>query len=461
MAVAGAFILPHPPVIIPSVGKGEERRIRKTAESCARAAEEIARLRPETLVVLSPHAVAYADYLHIAPGAKAKGDFSEFGSADAPLEFSCDTEFVSVLSDEAARSSLPAGTFGEKLRPVDHGALVPLSFITRAYRDFKLVRCSVSGLGALAHYRFGQCIARAAETLGRRVVLVASGDLSHRLREDGPYGFAPEGPRFDRELTQAMKEGDFLRFLAFDPEFCEAAAQCGLPSFQVLAGAFDGLAVAPEFLSYEGPFGVGYAVCGYTPLGPDNLRRFGDQFEQREKEALSQRKEREDEYVRLARLSLGTRVIEGRRVPLPEGLPPELTQRRAGVFVSLKKGGRLRGCIGTIQATESCVAEEIIQNAISAGLRDPRFDPVGEEELPALVYSVDVLGEPEPAGSFGDLDAERYGVIVQSGERCGLLLPNLPGVTTPREQVKIALGKAGIREDEPYSMERFEVVRHT
>ena len=461
MSVMGAFILPHPPIIIPSVGKGEERKIQKTVDAFAHAAGEIAQLKPETLVVLSPHAVAYADYFHIAPGAAAKGDFSGFGSADPPLEFACDVPFVSALSEEAARCRLPAGTFGGKHGPVDHGALVPLTFITRACRDFQLVRCSISGLGAAAHYRFGQCIARAAERLGRKVVLIASGDLSHKLREDGPYGYAPEGPRFDREVTDAMKAGDFFRFLTFDGEFCEAAAECGLPSFQVLAGAFDGLNVKPEFLSYEGPFGVGYAVCGFAPLGADESRRFGEKLERRNRESLLEKRKMEDEYVRLARMSLENRILEGEFLPLPDDLPPELARRRAGVFVSLKKNGRLRGCIGTIEATRSCVAEEIIRNAVSAGLRDPRFDPVGEEELPELIYSVDVLGKAEPAGSAADLDPARYGVIVRSGGRCGLLLPNLPGVDTPQEQVAIALQKAGIGESESYSMERFEVVRHT
>ena len=459
--VTGAFIMPHPPIIVPSVGKGEEAKIRATTLACERAAREVADLRPDTLVVLSPHAVLYADYLHIAPGAKAKGDFSEFGSGDAPLEFSCDTEFAAALAGEAEARKLPAGPLGDKRRPVDHGALVPLSFIRRAYGDFRLVRCSVSGLGALAHYRFGQCIARTAEKLGRSVVLIASGDLSHKLKAEGPYGYAEEGPEFDRRVTEAMKAGDFLSFLSFDPDFCDAAAECGLPSFQVLAGAFDGLAVEPEFLSYEGPFGVGYAVCGFRPLGPDESRRFGDRFERQKKEALLKRRGEEDAYVRLARLALETWVVEGRRIALPKDLPAELTQKRTGVFVSLKKDGRLRGCIGTILPVQGSVADEIARNAVSAGTRDPRFDPVTEEELPELDYSVDVLGETEPIESLADLDAKRYGVVVRSGDRCGLLLPDLPGVDTPREQVKIALEKAGIAEDEPYRMERFEVVRHT
>jgi AmmeMemoRadiSam system protein A len=134
--------------------------------------------------------------------------------------------------------------------------------------------------------------------------------------------------------------------------------------------------------------------------------------------------------------------------------------KRAGVFVSLKKDGRLRGCIGTISPTKATIADEIIGNAISAGTGDPRFDPVTKDELASLVYSVDVLGAPESAASMDDLDAKRYGVIVTKGIQRGLLLPNLDGVDTPEQQVDIALQKAGIPRSAPYTMERFEVVRH-
>lgn len=168
----------------------------------------------------------------------------------------------------------------------------------------------------------------------------------------------------------------------------------------------------------------------------------------------------EDPYIHLAKLTLETYVREGRVISIPEGLPEEMVSQKAGVFVSLKKNGQLRGCIGTIMPTTSCIAEEIIQNAISAGVRDPRFYPVTEEELPEIVYSVDVLKEPEPISSMAELDVKRYGVIVRSGRRTGLLLPDLEGVDTPEQQVAIALQKAGIWPGEDYTMERFEVIRH-
>ena len=153
-------------------------------------------------------------------------------------------------------------------------------------------------------------------------------------------------------------------------------------------------------------------------------------------------------------------VRDRKRLSVPDGLPEEMLTRRAGTFVSLHKNGRLRGCIGTIMATRKNVAEEILSNAVSACSRDPRFAPVTAGELSSLEISVDVLGDLEPIDSPDKLDVKRYGVIVSHGAKRGLLLPNLDGVDSVEEQIRIARQKGGIRESEPYSLERFEVVRH-
>ena len=137
-----------------------------------------------------------------------------------------------------------------------------------------------------------------------------------------------------------------------------------------------------------------------------------------------------------------------------------MTERRAGVFVSIHKEGRLRGCIGTILPVRECIAEEIIDNAISAASRDPRFDPIRPEELDKLEINVDVLSEPEKIESRAELDVKRYGVIVSCGSRRGLLLPDLDGVDTVDEQVSIAMKKGGISPRERITLERFEVIRH-
>ena len=167
-----------------------------------------------------------------------------------------------------------------------------------------------------------------------------------------------------------------------------------------------------------------------------------------------------DPFVRLARESLTHYLKEKEYLPTPPGLPDELMKRRAGAFVTLKKHGDLRGCIGTIAAVTPSLAEEIIRNAVASGTQDPRFPAVSVHELPEITFSVDVLSDAEDISSPAELDVKRYGVIVTSGYRRGLLLPNLEGVDTVEDQIAIALRKAGISKDENYQLERFEVVRH-
>jgi AmmeMemoRadiSam system protein A len=166
-------------------------------------------------------------------------------------------------------------------------------------------------------------------------------------------------------------------------------------------------------------------------------------------------------YVRLAVQSFTYYLKNRKPMKVPADLPEELLNRRAGAFVTLYKDGMLRGCIGTISPVQDNLAEEIIRNAISAAFEDPRFRPVQIDELPDLVCSVDVLETPEPINDMRDLDVKTYGVIVSRGRRRGLLLPNLEGVDTVEEQVDIARQKAGIAPYEPFTLERFKVVRHT
>ena len=461
MSMLGAVIMPHPPVLLPQVGRGREAEISATARAMEEAAAQAALWAPDVLIVASPHTVMYRDYFHLAPGAGGKGDMAAFGAPQARVEAEYDAPLRAEIIRLAGEAGLEAGTLGQRDPALDHGVLIPLSYLRRAGLTCPIVRLGLSGFSPLDHYRLGVCIARAAGALGRRAVFVASGDLSHKLKADGPYGFAPQGPEFDRQVTRAMAAGDFLSFLTMDPALCERAAECGLRAFQMMAGALDGLAVAPQLLSHEGTFGVGYAVALFPVTGRDDSRRFAAPYAQAKRDRLAERRAREDPWVRLARLSLETRVQTGRALErLPEGLPEALTCQAAGAFVSLHKDGQLRGCIGTISPTRESVAWEIVQNAVSAGIRDPRFPAVQAQELDDLEYSVDVLGGPEAVESAAQLDPRQYGVIVSCGQRRGLLLPDLEGVDTVEQQLDIARHKGGISPQEPYQIQRFRVVRH-
>lgn len=461
MPMLGAILTPHPPVLLPEVGRGRECEINATGQAMRAAAAEVARWKPDVLIVASPHTVLYGNYFHIAPGAGTAGDMSAFGAPQVRIEVEYDGPLRDEIVRRAREKGLEAGTLGQRNPALDHGALIPLVFLRKAGVDCPIIRMGLSGFSSLEHYRLGQCVVEAAEALGRRAVFVASGDLSHKLKSNGPYGFAPEGPVFDRRVTETMASGDFLRFLTMDAELCQRAAECGLRAFQMMSGALDGLAVEPRLLSHEGTFGVGYAVALFPVTGRDEGRRYAAAFQQVRQAQLEERRAKEDPWVKLARLSLETYVRTGDPLGrLPAGLPQELTSQAAGAFVSLHKDGRLRGCIGTIAPTQRNVAWEIIQNAISAGIRDPRFPAVRARELDELEYSVDVLGEPETVDSPDQLDPRQYGVIVSCGQRRGLLLPDLEGVDTVAQQLDIARQKGGIGAEDPYQIQRFQVVRH-
>lgn len=478
MSIVGAFVLPHPPLIIPAVGRGREDGISHTVAACREVGRRVETLSPTTIVISSPHSIMYRDYLHISPGAGARGSFSRYGAPDASYQATYNQEFVQALCAAAMAAGLPAGTEGERTPELDHATMIALHFIEGAYReaghpvDFRVVRMGISGLSPAHHYTMGMLVQRVASILGERVVYVASGDLSHKLLEEGPYGFAPEGPVFDRQTCAAFETGDFLSLLTVDHSLSERAAECGLRSFQMMAGALDRTAVTPELLSYEGPFGVGYGVAAFMPAGPeraDETRNLLDQYEAFDEERMRATRAAEDPLVRLARLSLETYVrtevvLAARSVP--EALASELPEEAsapAGCFVSIKMDGELRGCIGTILPTKDSLAEEIVVNAISAGTHDPRFPPVREEELARLVYDVDVMERPEPVNGPGELDEKRYGVIVSTEDgRRGLLLPDLDGVDSVEEQLSIAARKGHISlERDEVRVERFEVSRHT
>ena len=461
MPVLAAYIVPHPPMIVPEVGRGSERQVEATRAAYLHVAEEIAALRPETIIISSPHATMYTDYFHISPGCSAEGSFANFRAPKVRFRESYDEDLISAIEKQTNAVQLPAGTLGQREPALDHGTMVPLYFIRQKLSDFKLIRIGLSGLPLEDHYRLGQAIQRAVEATGRRVVYVASGDLSHKLQAYGPYGFAPEGPQYDARIMDVCSRAAFGELFDFDEAFCDRAAECGHRSFVIMAGVLDGFEVEAQQLSHEDVTGVGYGICTFHPKGINENRRFLKTRLREEDERLTEARAGCDPWVQLAWQSVESYVLHRRVTNVPAGLPEELLQKRAGAFVSIHKQGRLRGCIGTIAPTQACLAEEIIRNAISAANNDPRFDPIRPDELKWLEINVDVLGEPENIQTPDELDVKRYGVIVSRGHRRGLLLPDLDGVDTVEQQIAIARKKAGIGPKEEVQLQRFQVVRHS
>ena len=477
MSIIFGAMVPHPPLIIPEVGRGQEAGIADTVAAYKEVGRKVAELAPDTIVISTPHSVMYYDYFHVSPGAFAKGDFARFGvsPSDWSMTVEYDEEFVKTLCDYADELSFPAGVAGERDASLDHATLIPLHFVREALPEGatlpKVVRIGLSGMPLSYHYMLGMLIRNAAEELGRNVVYIASGDLSHKLKDDGPYGFDAAGPQYDERIMEVMGSASFGDLFSFDGDFCDRAAECGHRSFVMMAGAFDRTAVEVQKYSHEGPFGVGSGICTYAPTGPDETRNFLEREEQAKAQKMAELRGKEDAYITLARLTLESYFEKGitpsaetlhEQGLLPE-LPPALLETRAGCFVSLHKDGALRGCIGTTGPTQDTLADEIIRNAVNAATEDPRFPRVEAHELPDLVYSVDVLSAPEDIDGPDDLDVRKYGVIVSTDgfiPKRGLLLPDLAGVDTVAEQIAIARRKANIRDDEKVKLQRFTVERH-
>lgn len=450
-----AYVMPHPPIILPEIGRGEEAKIEDTARAMEELAKDLADLAPDTIILSSPHAPAYRDAFFISASARDEGHMGNFGYPELGQSLENDLDLIELICQKADQGKIQ--TFADT-RPndLDHGALVPLYFIRKAYKDFKFIRLGLSGYPAQIHYRLGQLIKAGAEELKRRVVYIGSGDLSHVLKPDGPYGFKEAGPQFDAMINDILGRAAFDELLSFPEKLTREAAQCGLSSFQIMAGALDGKELEVDHLSYEGTFGVGYSVFRFNPIEENPARKFLDLAGEEEGDP----KLEEDPYISLARQTIEAYVRTGRFPDLPENLPDEIRQRQGACFVSLHHQGNLRGCIGTLEASRESLALEIQANAISAATRDPRFNPLSLEELDDLEVSVDVLSPAEKIHSIEDLDPQRYGVIVSLGYRRGVLLPNLEGIDTAEAQVDIARRKAGIGPNEAYDLERFEVVRH-
>ncbi len=436
-------IVPHPPMLIPDVGRGHEDAIIATTRAMESLAGDLAGSHPQTIIVISPHGASHREVMGILTAGSSAGHMRNWGAPGPNISFDNDMEFVSALREEARASSIPLVSIGDSGYDLDHGVMVPMHFLREGVKGVPLVPLTFSNLPLAAHFAFGQAIRRAAEKVGKRTAVIASGDLSHRLLPESPAGFDPEGKVFDERLVDAVGRLDPEAVLGLDPRLIERAGECGLRPIVILLGALEGLEAHSRVLSYEGPFGVGYIVASLPVAAVSTPGVGGVQ---------------KHPIVRLARDAVELFVREGRTPPTPP-LAPEM-EVQAGVFVSIHTHGRLRGCIGTFEPVQENVAREVIANAVSSATQDPRFEPIAPSELADLKYSVDVLTPPLTVDGPEGLDPKRHGVIVECGTRRGLLLPDLEGVDTVEQQILICRQKAGIMPDEPVTLQCFEVHRY-
>lgn len=463
--ISAFYAMPHPPIIIPEVGRGEEQKIKQTADACYMIAEEISNIKPDTIIIVTPHGPLFRDAVSFSYEDHIRGDLRKFRAPEVRFNLEVDETLTSKIIDFAQEENIPSVKITydsadsyEIDYELDHGVMVPLYFINKKYTDYKVIHITYGLLPYLQLYKLGMCIKKAVEDSQSNAVFIASGDLSHRLSKDGAYEYSAYGQKFDDELISFLKEGDVLGIYNMDAATVENAGECGLRSYYIMLGAMNGHTIKGNLLAYQGTFGVGYLVMDFAIDESNN--DIYTQLTQSAQNKIKQKQDNEDTYVRLARESLTHYLIHGDYMEEPSYITDEMTNSKRGVFISIKQDGQLRGCIGTILPVTENVAQEVIRNAVEAGLHDPRFPAIELSEIGYLDFSVDVLTEPQIAKK-GELDAKKYGVIVRKGFKTGLLLPNLEGVDTVDYQLEIALQKADISHNEDYTIEKFEVIRHS
>ena len=266
-------VSPHPPILVPEVGGREAERVRSSAEALHSLADEIEKLNPDTVVIMSPHSPVYADAFAVKGVPSLGGSLRQFGAPQVRYDTETDLELASALVDAACSMGVRCemvGAHGRRstgVSELDHGVLVPLYFLAR--KRYPLVCVSLSMLDLRSHYRLGAALRRAVDESGRSCVFVASGDMSHRLLPGASAGFDPLGAEFDRKMVEILSSGDFGKLFELDERMVERAGECGLRPVLALAGTVDGFARSSSVLSYEGPFGVGYLVARVEPGARD------------------------------------------------------------------------------------------------------------------------------------------------------------------------------------------------
>lgn len=272
MAIVMSALTPHPPLAIPQIGRESRQEVRDTIESLEVLAREIKEKDPDLLITISPHGPVFADAISILVLEELKGDFADFACPEVKIAVKTDQTFIKKLKENAETEQIEVITLTEAAlarynypAKLDHGVMVPLYFILETGLDVPVIPVTMGLLEYEKLFRFGGIIEKTVEEMGLNAVVVASGDLSHRLKPGAPAGYNPYGEKFDQELIELLKNRDYRAVLEMDQLLIEKAGECGLRPIIIMLGAIDRRNFNSEVKSYEGPFGVGYAVVGFYP----------------------------------------------------------------------------------------------------------------------------------------------------------------------------------------------------
>ena len=272
--LVGSALLPHPPVMISEVGGADAEQVRKTVDAAEAAASFLLQNNPATIVIMTPHGPLFRDAAGVNVSPVLRGNLAAFGAPDIAVSFETNGQLAQNIMKQAERLGVSLVALDAALAQthrfslqLDHGAVVPLHYLHKAGFKGQLVQLSVGFINYPEMYALGKAVQTAIENTRQKVAVLASGDLSHRLLPGAPAGYNPAGKIFDEKIINGLQSMDVKSFFSLDPQMVENAGECGLRPIFFLLGSLDGLEADSIVLSYEGPFGVGYAVVTFKVRG--------------------------------------------------------------------------------------------------------------------------------------------------------------------------------------------------
>jgi AMMECR1 domain-containing protein/aromatic ring-opening dioxygenase LigB subunit len=434
--------MPHAPVLVPALAGERLADVAKTVAAMRKVAQRVMKHHPVALVLVSPHSPRRRRAFGVWTPERHAGSLASFHAPELAVDLPNDRAMLAELMTASDECGSDLWFIDDS--ELDHGAVVPLWFLQEAGWRGPTTILSLNDAANGGLDKLGSTIAKAAARRGGAVAVIASGDMSHRLRPGAPCGYHPDARMFDEEFIRLVNAGDATGLLDFDRGLRGLAGEDVVDSTVVALATVGNDMCGHQVFGYEGPFGVGYGVAVLHEHG-------SDQSDQSLAESAA--------LPRVARLSVATALgLCKAGCPAPAGI----TCQKAPVFVTLHTlRGELRGCVGTITPRRRHVIKETWFNARAAAFDDSRFDPLQRHELDGILFEVSMLHSFEEVHDEAEIDPLHHGVIVSaSGARRSLLLPGIASVETAAQQIAIARRKGFIGAHEAVQLQRFRVEKY-
>lgn len=251
-------IVPHPPVLVPTVGKQHAAKLKKTVDAFATLEQDLYVTRPDTLVIISPHGQILPDAFSIHLATTYQVSFAEFGDHKTKASFPADYQLIDKIQRSVRKTaSLQLGT----KETLDYGVGIPLLALARHLPNANLIPIITSGLDYKSHYDFGRALKDELANSNKRVAIIASADLSHTRSDDAPGGYSKLGATLDEKVVELLTNRNVSGLLTLDRALTKASKECGLRAILIMFGIIERMNFEPKILSHESPFGVGYLVA--------------------------------------------------------------------------------------------------------------------------------------------------------------------------------------------------------